>query len=335
MTVKISFRDFASWIKQAKLVAASDDPPDVFARQPGLPARRRAREGRADPAARPSTPRPTAGTSPTRPRRCSSSCGPTTAQTFGEGTLWGVAQSGQSIGVFANKKKLDAAGVDPASLEDVRRLRRRAGQAARVAAGRRAGDRARQQGPVRRAPPVGRDPGRLHAGAGHARLDLPRATARRSTPRATSQSLEKLKEWADKGYLGQGDSFNARNDSEAAAAFGKGEGALHARRQLERRDRHATASARTPIVLQHAARRERRRGRDRLGERADAHLGQDRSSRTSRPRTSTSSPGRTPAQALVDTQQVPAATDATAEPGDPLGKEVKDGLGRSSSRTAA
>ena len=35
--------------------------------------------------------------------------------------------------------------------------------------------------------------------------------------------------------------------------------------------------------------------------------------------------GPSAAQALVDTQQVPAATDATAEPGDPLGKEVKDG----------
>ena len=35
--------------------------------------------------------------------------------------------------------------------------------------------------------------------------------------------------------------------------------------------------------------------------------------------------GPTAAQALVDTQQVPAAIDATAEPGDPLGKEVKDG----------
>ena len=35
--------------------------------------------------------------------------------------------------------------------------------------------------------------------------------------------------------------------------------------------------------------------------------------------------GPTAGQALVDTQQVPAATDATAKPGDPLGQEVKDG----------
>ena len=38
--------------------------------------------------------------------------------------------------------------------------------------------------------------------------------------------------------------------------------------------------------------------------------------------------GPTAGQALVDTQQVPAATDATAKPGDPLGQEVKDGLGQ-------
>jgi raffinose/stachyose/melibiose transport system substrate-binding protein len=38
-------------------------------------------------------------------------------QTFGEGTIWGIAQSGQSTGVFANKAKLEEAGVDRASLK--------------------------------------------------------------------------------------------------------------------------------------------------------------------------------------------------------------------------
>ena len=49
------------------------------------------------------------------------------------------------------------------------------------------------------------------------------------------------------------------------------------------------------------------------------------SSRTSPRPTSTSSPGPTAGKALVDTQQVPAATDATAKPGDPLGQEVMTG----------
>ena len=35
--------------------------------------------------------------------------------------------------------------------------------------------------------------------------------------------------------------------------------------------------------------------------------------------------GPSAGKALVDTQQVPAATDSTAEPGDPLGKDVKAG----------
>ena len=34
-------------------------------------------------------------------------------QTFGEGTLWGVAQTGQSTGVFANMAKLEAGGRRP------------------------------------------------------------------------------------------------------------------------------------------------------------------------------------------------------------------------------
>src|SRR5688572_27303490 len=33
--VKVSHRDFATWIKQAKLAAASDSPPDVFAGNQG------------------------------------------------------------------------------------------------------------------------------------------------------------------------------------------------------------------------------------------------------------------------------------------------------------
>src|SRR5918998_5846195 len=35
VTVKLSFRDFTSWTKQARLVASSDDPPDVFAGNQG------------------------------------------------------------------------------------------------------------------------------------------------------------------------------------------------------------------------------------------------------------------------------------------------------------
>ena len=50
-----------------------------------------------------------------------------------------------------------------------------------------------------------------------------------------------------------------------------------------------------------------------------------RSSRTSPPRTSNAITGPDAGQALVDTQQVPAATNGTAEPTDPFGKEVQEG----------
>ena len=116
VTVKLTFRDFASWIKQAKLVASSDNPPDVFAGNQGyqvdgelvkagliLPLDEYAKAYGWDKSYTPETLQQFEWTDD--------------GKTFGEGTLWGVAQTGQSTGVFANKAKLDAAGVDPASLK--------------------------------------------------------------------------------------------------------------------------------------------------------------------------------------------------------------------------
>src|SRR3954462_9409883 len=116
VTVKISFRDFTSWTKQAKLVVSSDNSPDVFAGNQGYqldgelvkaglikPLDEYAKAYGWDKSNTPETLQQFEWTDD--------------GQTFGEGTLWGVAQSGQSVGVFANKKKLAAAGVDPASLK--------------------------------------------------------------------------------------------------------------------------------------------------------------------------------------------------------------------------
>src|SRR6187200_2204255 len=116
VTVKISFRDFTSWTKQAKLVVSSDNSPDVFAGNQGYqldgelvkaglikPLDEYAKAYGWDKSNTPETLQQFKWTND--------------GQKFGEGTLWGVAQSGQSVGVFANKKKLAAAGVDPASLK--------------------------------------------------------------------------------------------------------------------------------------------------------------------------------------------------------------------------
>ena len=116
MTVKLTFRDFGSWIKQAKLVVSSNNSPDVFAGNQGYqldgelvkaglikPLNEYAKAYGWDKSFTPETLQQFEWTND--------------GKTFGEGTLWGVAQTGQSVGVFANKKKLAAAGVDPASLK--------------------------------------------------------------------------------------------------------------------------------------------------------------------------------------------------------------------------
>ena len=114
MTVEVGFRDFASWTKQARLVASGDNPPDVFAGNQGyqldgelvkagliLPLDKYAKAYGWDESYTPETLQQFTWSDD--------------GQKFGEGTLWGVAQTGQSVGVFANKEKLAAAGVDPAN----------------------------------------------------------------------------------------------------------------------------------------------------------------------------------------------------------------------------
>src|SRR5215210_2642424 len=224
VTVKVSFRDFTSWTKQAKLVAASDSPPDVFAGNQGyqldgelvkagliVPLDKYAKAYNWDTAFTPETMQQFRWTDD--------------GKTFGHGTLWGVAQSGQSTGVFANMAKLREAGVDPASLKTFDDF-----EAAL----------AKLRATLPKDEPVialgNKDQfGALHLwgmiqGAYTPAQDMRdwifhKDGATFDTP-GNLQSLEKLKEWADKGYLGRGDAFNSRNDAEAAAAFGNGEGAL-------------------------------------------------------------------------------------------------------------
>ncbi len=320
VTVKISFRDTASWFKQAKLVAASDSPPDVFAGNQGYQV-----DGELVKAGLILSLDEYA-----KAYGWDESYTPETLQQFmwsddgkfGEGTLWGVAQSGQSTGVFANMAKLRAAGVDPASLETFDDF-----DAALA--------KLREQLPADE--PVialgNKDQyGAIHLwgmvqGAYTPAQDVrdwifQKDGATFDTP-GNLESLEKIKEWADKGYLGKGDSFNSRNDAEAAAAFGKGEGALMlggnwnasiAKDGLGKDagffDMPPGESGKTVAI-------------------GSASLPMHISAKTKQPDLAAAYldfiTGPTAGQALVDTQQVPAATDGTAEPGDPLGKAVKEG----------
>jgi raffinose/stachyose/melibiose transport system substrate-binding protein len=319
--VKLSFRDTASWFTQAKLVAAGENPPEVFAGNQGyqvdgelvkagliLPLDEYAKAYGWDQSYTPETLQQFSWTED--------------GSTFGEGTLWGVAQSGQSTGVFANMAKLRSAGVDPASLETF-------------------DDFDAALATLRDALPAdepvialgNKDQyGALHLWGMVQGAYTPAQEMRDwifhkdgatfDTP-GNLRSLEKLKEWADAGYMGQGDAFNSRNDAEAAAAFGRGEGAMMlggnwnasiAKDGLgkdaaffnmppgESGKAVAIGSASLPMHISAKAKEP---------DLAAAYLDHIT--------------GPSAGEALVETQQVPAATDATAEPSDPLGRQVMEG----------
>jgi raffinose/stachyose/melibiose transport system substrate-binding protein len=321
VTVKISFRDFAAWTKQAKLVASSDNPPDVFGGNQGyqldgelvkagliLPLTEYAKAYGWDQSYTPETLQQFEWTDD--------------GQKFGEGTLWGVAQTGQSVGVFANKKKLDAAGVDPASLKtfddfDAALAKLRDSLPADepvIALGNKDQYAAiHLWGGVQGAYTPAQDVRDWIFQKDGATFDTP----------GNLTSLEKLKEWSDKGYFGKPDQYNSRNDSDAAIAFGKGEGALmiggnwNAATAKDGLGDDATFFNMPPGESgDHVA----------IGSTSfPMHI----SAKTKQPDLAAAYidwiTGPSAGQELVDTQQVPAATDATAEPADALGQEVKAG----------
>lgn len=321
VTVKISFRNFSDWTKQAKLVASSDKPPDVFGGNQGyqldgelvkagliLPLTKYADAYGWGDSYSPETLQQFEWTDD--------------GQTFGEGTLWGVAQTGQSVGVFANKKKLAAAGVDPASLKTFDDF-----DAALA--------KLRTSLPADEPVIMLGDKDQFHAlhlwggiqGAYTPAQDVRDWIFQRDGATFDNdgnlKALEKLKEWADRGYLGKGDSYNSRDETNAGVAFSKGQGAL----LIAGNWQAATA-------------------REGLGEDAEffnmppgksgdhVNIGSTSfpmhiSAKTKQPDLAAAYldwiTGPSAAQELVDTQQVPAATDATAEPDDSVGKEVKAG----------
>jgi raffinose/stachyose/melibiose transport system substrate-binding protein len=321
VTVKLSFRDTASWFKQARLVAASDNPPDVFAGNQGFQVDGElVKAGLILPL-----------DAYVEAYGWDESFSPETLQqfmwsddgsTFGEGTVWGVAQTGQSVGVFANMAKLREADVDPESLETfadfeaaLQKLRETLPADEPVIA---LGNRDQY--------------GAIHLWGGIQGAYTPAQEVRdwifhkdgaTFDTEGNLTSLEKLKEWVDKGYMGQGDAFNARNDAEAAIAFGKGEGAMMiggnwnaatAKDGLgddavffnmppgESGDAVAIGSASLPMHISAKAEQP---------DLAAAYLDHIT--------------GPSAAQVLYDTQQVPAATDAAAEPADELGRQLKEG----------
>jgi raffinose/stachyose/melibiose transport system substrate-binding protein len=321
VTVKITFRDFGSWIKQAKLVASSDNPPDVFAGNQGYqldgelvkaglikPLDEYAKAYSWDKSYSPETLQQFKWTND--------------GKTFGEGTLWAIAQTGQSVGVFANKKKLAAAGVDPASLKTfadfdaaLAKLRKSlpANEPVMMLGNKDQFQAIHLWGGIQGAYVQAQDVRNWIFQKDGATFDNP----------GNLKSLEKFKEWADKGYFGKPDTYNARLESDAGVAFGKGQGAL----LIAGNWQAATARAGLGDDVEFFNMPPGDSGKHvNIGSTSfPMHI----SAKTKQPDLAAAYldwiAGPSAAQALVDTQQVPAATDATAEPGDPLAKEVKAG----------
>ncbi len=319
--MEVSQRDFDGWIKQARLVASSDDPPDVFVGNQGyqldgelvkagliLPLDEYAKAY--------------GWTESYSPETLQQFSWSEDGQTFGEGTLWGVAQSGQSTGVFANLAKLRRAGVDPAALQtfddfDAALAKLRAALP--------------EDEPVIN---LGNSEqyGVIHLwgmiqGAYTPAQDMrdwifhkPGATFDNE---GNLKALQKLMEWFNKGYLGRGDAFNARDNAQAATAFARGEGAFTlcgnwnasiAKDGLGNNaaffnmppgpegETVAIGSTSTPVHIS---------AKSKQPDLAAAYIDH--------------LTGPSAAEALVDTQQVPAVLDATARPSDPLGRQVIEG----------
>ena len=108
-------------------------------------------------------------------------------KSFGKGPVWGIAQTGQNIAVFYNKKKFKQAGIDPNKWPKTY-----AGFEAMLAKLRaklpveRPRDRGGQQGGLRLHPPLRRHLGREHASPRPSATGSTTFPARATTPRARS-----------------------------------------------------------------------------------------------------------------------------------------------------
>ena len=116
VTVKVSYRDFTSWIKQVELSLASKNPPDVVAGNQGYQVDGElVKAGLILPLDKYS--KAYGWEQSFSPQSLQQFKWTPDGKTFGEGTIYGIAQSGQSTGVFTNMAKLRKAGVDPAQLK--------------------------------------------------------------------------------------------------------------------------------------------------------------------------------------------------------------------------
>jgi len=224
VTVDVTYRDFSSWIKQVKLQLSGDNPPDVVAGNQGyqvdgelvkagliLPLDKYAKaygweQSFSDLALQ--------QFKWTRDGR-----------TFGEGTVWGIAQSGQSTGVFTNLAKLREAGVDPASLRTFDDFDK---ALAKLKATLPASEPVIMLGNKEQYPALhlwGMIQG-AYVPAQEVRDWIFHREGKSFDTPGNRTALAKFKEWQDKGYLGRADDYNGRAELDAVSLFAKGRGAF-------------------------------------------------------------------------------------------------------------
>jgi raffinose/stachyose/melibiose transport system substrate-binding protein len=321
VTVKLSFRDFSSWIKQVKLVMSSNNPPDVAGGNQGYQV-----DGELvkaglimplDKYAKAYGWEKSFSDLALQQFKWSSD-----GTQFGTGSIYGVAQSGQSVGVFANKAKLEAAGVDPASLKTFDDFDK---ALPKIKASLPASEPVIMLGNKEQYPVIhlwGTLQG-VYSPAQEVRDWIFHRPGQSFDNDGNQQSLEKLKAWNDAGYFGRGDDYNGRAELDAANLFARGKGAFmlggnwNAQTVVDGLKGDAMFFDMPPGPSGKAAA---------IG---SASVPIHVSAKTKQPDLSAAYidfiAGRSASKALVDTTQVPAVVDPTAEPSAQFTREVAQG----------
>ncbi len=321
VTVDVTFRDFASWIKQVKLSLAGDKPPDVVAGNQGYQvdgelvkaglilnldkyAKAYGWEKQFSPLALQQFKWSTDG------------------KDFGEGSIYGIAQSGQTTGVFANVAKLREAGVDPASLKTFADFEK---ALATVKSSLPASEPAIMLGNKEQYPAIhmwGTIQG-AYEPAQQVRDWIFHRPGKTFDTEGNRASLEKLAAWNKAGYMGKGDDYNGRAEQDAANQFGRGQGAFFLGGNWNAQTivdglgkdamyfnmppgptgkRAAIGSASVPIHVS---------AKSKQADLAAAYIN--------------ALAGRDASQPMVDNSMVPAVVDPTAQPRQPFAREIATG----------
>jgi raffinose/stachyose/melibiose transport system substrate-binding protein len=233
--------------------------------------------------------------------------------TFGDGDLYGLSQMGEIVGVFYNRDKVPDPPGTFAELES------------QLAEAKSAGDVAISFGNLDKWPGI-------HEFQAVQNVFSPpdqvrdfvfaREGASFTTPE-NEDAAAKLQEWAEKGYFGKPDEYNSVSEPDIGVQFAKGKGALLIAGNWQ------AATVREGLgkngIFFNMPPGESGNPTNIGATSFPMHI----SAKTKNPDLAAAYldwiAGPDAAKELVATQQIPAATDATVEMGDPLGQQVKDG----------